>query len=581
MIENMRKYTGLMVVVFVLLGAGFLFTMNDIGTGSTGGGGPTVLEVHGQSYDQQAYQRMGEQTLQMCSAVGMHNYINFLLAPNADAMQYAFRLGGMGFNYFNLPTQGGISKQELNRFVANRVILQHAIKDMGLYASEEEISEAIKNLPAFAPNGKYNEGAYAQFIDKRLGRLGMTEKHLRELMRENICLNKIINIVGGGLTHTRVATQNQLEAQMQTITLAKITFNREDFVKKEKPTEEEIKAYWEAHQDAYKTDEQRRISYYYIDLPKEIEEEKKEEEKIEASTPKTPEEIAKKAADDKAKAEAKAAETVAKREQRAAEAKKLTRDINAFYDRILVSEENKKALDFAAIVAEHKGNFLQSKLFTRSSLPKGLQGLALRGSSNRNKSLAEVIFSTPMAEKDYDRVSDPLPVGDTGWIVFVLDEVITPEPLDYEAARDKARDNLIGENATEKVQQAAKDARQAVTELMAAGKDFDTAAREKSLTPVQVGPYQRNSSPANEPSAAELHNVASGLNPGEVSETIDEANRSIFIYVEKRELEDTEENKLRVDNAMQGAKIDLMLRTFLNWINHQYQNADVKGLATE
>ena len=157
----------------------------------------------------------------------------------------------------------------------------------------------------------------------------MTEKHLRELMRENICLNKIINIVGGGLTHTRVATQNQMEAQMQTITLAKIVFNREDFVKKEEPTEEEIKAYWEAHQDAYKTDEQRRISYYYIDLPKEIEEEKKEEEKAEVSTPKTPEEIAKKAADDKAKAEAKAAEATAKREQRAAEAKKLTRDINA------------------------------------------------------------------------------------------------------------------------------------------------------------------------------------------------------------------------------------------------------------
>ena len=37
MIENMRKYTGLMVVVFVLLGAGFLFTMNDIGTGNSGG----------------------------------------------------------------------------------------------------------------------------------------------------------------------------------------------------------------------------------------------------------------------------------------------------------------------------------------------------------------------------------------------------------------------------------------------------------------------------------------------------------------------------------------------------------------
>lgn len=564
MIENMRKYTGLMVVVFVLLGAGFLFTMNDIGTssgGMGGGAGPTVLEVHGQALDQQGYERMGERTLQLCSEVGMHNYINFLMAPDARQMQQALQLGRFGYNYFTMMRQN-LSAQEMNRFVANRIILQRSIEEMGLYASDDDVSEAIKALPAFSAGGKYSEAAYALYVENRLGKLGMTEKNLRELVRESLCLNKLVNIVGGGLVPARSAVKDQLEAEMQTVTLAKVVFKRDDFVKKEQPTEENIKAYWEAHKDAYKTDEKRRITYYFIDLPAEPEEKKDP------------------AAD--AKDDAKAKEAAEKSEQRHTAAKGLTRKINELYDGIIDSENNKKPLDFPAIVAKHGGKVVKSELFTRATLPGELKGLTLRGASNGNRPLADAIFSQPMSSNDYDRVSNPLPVGETGWIVFVLEEVVKPTDLDYDAARAKAREQLIAENATEKVKQAAEEARTAVLELMKQGKDFDTAAREKGLTPVQVGPFTLNGpAPKDEPSAKQLHNIASGLNPGAVSETINEKERSLFIYVEKRELEDTEENKLRVDNAVQGAEIDLMIRTYLNWINHQYSKAEVKGRASQ
>ncbi|MBK1830306.1 SurA N-terminal domain-containing protein [Verrucomicrobiaceae bacterium R5-34] len=568
----MRKYTGLMVVVFVLLGAGFLFTMNDIGTGSgvSGGSGPTVLEVHGQSIDQQSYSRMGEQTLQLCSEAGLHNYINFLMAPDAQQMQQALQLGRFGYNYFTM-MRNNLTATELNRFVANRIILKRAITEMGLYASEDEVTEAIKSLPTFSSGGKYSEAAYTLFAEKRLGRMGMTERHLRDLVRENLCLNKLVNIVGGGLAPSRSATQDMLEAQMQTVTLAKVTFQRDDFVEKENPSEEEVKAYWEAHQDAYKTDEQRRISYLLLTLPEDADEAATEDDKAEAE-PKNEEEA-------KAKAQAKAAEETQKRELRATAAKALTRQIQELYDSIIESENEKLPLDFKAIVEKHDHQVTESELFTRAKLPAELQGLTLRGSSNQNRPLSEDIFKMKKSDNAYNNVSAPLPVGEHGWVVFVLEEVVEPELLDYDAARAKARAQLIGENATEKVKLAAEEARSAVLELMKAGKDFDTAVREKGLTPVQVGPFASSTPPQDEPSAQQLHGIAAGLNPGEVSEVINEADRSLFFLVEKRELEDTEENKLRVDNAVQGAEMDLMIRTFLNWINHQYQKAEVKAPA--
>ncbi|WP_435894182.1 SurA N-terminal domain-containing protein [Oceaniferula spumae] len=571
----MRKYTGLMVVVFVLLGAGFLFTMNDIGTGggAGGGSGPTVLQVYGDSLDQQNYNRMGEQTLQLCSETGMHNYINFLMAPDAAQMQQALQLGRFGMNYFTM-MRNNLTTQELNRFVANRMILQRSIEEMGLYASEDEVSEAIKSLPTFSDQGKYSEAAYSLFAEKRLGKLGMTEKHLRDVMRENLCLNKLINIVGGGLTPSRSATQDQLEAQMQTVTLAKVVLTRDKFLAAENPTEEEVKTYWEAHQDAYKTDEKRRISYLLLNLPEEADE-SEEEEKDDTAAETDP---AKAEEEEKAKALAKVAEQTAKREKRAQAGKALTRQIQELYDSIIDSENDKKPLDFDAIAAKKDLKVVKSELFSRSELPEELQGLTLRGSSNQNRPLADVIFAMSMSDNAYNRVSAPLPVGEHGWVVFVLEEVVEPVLLDYEAAKDKARAQLSSQNATDKVKKAAEEARTAVLELMKSGKDFDAAVREKGLTPVQVGPFSNSTAPPkDEPSAQQLHSIAAGLNPGEVSETINENDRSLFFLVEKRELEDTEENKLRVDNAMQAAEIDLMLRTYLNWLNHQYQKAEVKA----
>lgn len=578
MIENMRKYTGLMAIVFVLLGAGFLFTMNDIGGSSGGGGtGPTMLEVNGYSLDQQAYQRMGANTLQLANEAGLSSYINFLMAPDAAQLQQSVQLGRYGYNYYSM-MRNNIRNKDLNRFVANRLFLQNAMETMGIYASEEEITETLKTSPIFSAGGKYNAAAYTLFVEKRLGKLGMTEKDLRSIIRESLCLNKLVSIVGGGLSPSRAATETLLEAQSQTVTLAKIVLNRDDFVEKEDPTEEEIKVYWESHQDAYKTDEQRKISYVLLTLPKE--EEVKEETKEAADTAgKTDEE---KAAAELAKLEAKAKAKTDKAEKLRLASKALTQEIKDTYQDILDSESVKKPLDFKALLAARKHELVATELFTRGTLPKELADLTLRGSSNRNRPLGEDIFNVSMSKTDYDRVSDPLPVGENGWIIFVLDEVIEPVLLDYTAARGKARAKLIGENATKKVKQAAKDQRIAILELMEAGKDFDAAAKEKGLTPVQVGPFSNaGTPPKDEPSARELHTLASGINPGELSETINENDRSLFFFLVKRELEDTEENKLNIDRAVDAAKVDLMLRTYLSWMNTQYENADVKGQATE
>lgn len=583
MIENMRKYTGLMAAVFILLAAGFLFTMNDISGGGGGGmgSGPTVLEANGRILDQQEYRRMGDSTLQLASEAGLHLYVNFLIVPDAPQLQQAMQLLQYGYpNYYR--TMGrNLKADDLNRFISNRIIIQQAMQSMGVRASDEEINTAIMSSPSFSSEGKFDNAKYASFIEKRLGRLGMTEKDLREIVHESLCLNKIIEIVGGGLLVPRQAAQDLLEAQMQAVSISRVVFNRDDFVEKEQPSEEEIKAYWDTHQDAYKTEEQRRINYILLTLPPET-----QVKSSPATLPADATEEQKKAhaEAEQARLDAEAQVKAQLADKRAQDARSIQKEIDQISQEIYNSEEEKKPLDFAAIITKRNRQIIETSLFSRSKLPKEIAALKLRGNFNKGKTIADFIFGHSTASQDpYDLVSDALPVGEHGWIVFTLEEVVEPTLLDYTAARGAARAQLVSENGSIKVKEAAQAARAATAELVKSGKSFDEAAKEQGLTPVQIGPFTINDreTQSKDPSYRLLHQKASGLNPGDLSETIDENDRSLFFYLISREVEDTEESKQRIESVINNGKNQIMMIAFLNWLQQQYQEADVKGLAVE
>ena len=60
--------------------------------------------------------------------------------------------------------------------------------------------------------------------------------------------------------------------------------------------------------------------------------------------------------------------------------------------------------------------------------------------------------------------------------------------LDYTSARGAARAQLVSENGSIKVKEAAQAAREATAELVESGKSFDEAAKEQGLAPAQIGP---------------------------------------------------------------------------------------------
>ena len=245
-----------------------------------------------------------------------------------------------------------------------------------------------------------------------------------------------------------------------------------------------------------------------------------------------------------------------------------------FYNKI----SEKLPVDFNAIMKELDKEVVKTELFSSTSLPNNLSAFnTIRGSVNAGKTLTNTIFEITKSADPYYNLSEPIPVGANAWIMFTLEEIVEPTLLEYESAKDQARTDLIAESAAQKLKDAAKDAHAKILASMVAGKDFQAAAEENEYTPTQVGPYSSQGiPPKNEINHRQLYVTASGLNSGELSEVVDEPNRSLFIHVNKREIEDTEQNKTIVDGAVENSGAQLNIITWLNWINTQFQQAEVK-----
>jgi hypothetical protein len=167
MIENLRKYTGLIIVLFVLVLIGFLFM--DTSTMRSGGGGRPYIKVEGRTYTDKEFSNLGASAYQLTQS----------LAQSGDFPLYSFLFGMSG--------DAQSQDKAMENFFANRMLLRSAKEEFGIYPGEEEIDSFIRKLRAFTgPNGEFSQEAYRNFIEKGIGRLGLTEGDIRALASDVI-----------------------------------------------------------------------------------------------------------------------------------------------------------------------------------------------------------------------------------------------------------------------------------------------------------------------------------------------------------------------------------------------------------
>jgi hypothetical protein len=550
MIENMRKYTGLMVVVLVLLAAGLVLTMKPGGSGG-GGAGNEFMQVNDVSLDQNDFSKAGKNTISAVQRLAqMQNYNDF----------FKFR------EFVGTLTGNASSETQSHlNFVTNRILLKQAAEELGLYSAPEVAQKYIQDNMFKGRDGSHDAKLYSAYIES-LGNLGLKEKDFQQLVAEYIVFIKTRDIIGGGLTPSKLSTIAEDKLNRQDIGMSVVSFKLVDFEKEITPTEDEIKSYWETHKDRYKTERTLKLTYVLTNL----------DTSDEPKRP-TPAADADPAAVSKQNPEYQE-KLVSWTEQRKGHTKILTKIFSDFVDQVQDSEG--KDFDKAAVVAKEQAgedfSIVNTEAFTIGNAPEELKSLSLKN-YQQGTQLIDLIFAKKFNAEDIYHNFDNFTVGRDGNVAIRLNEDIQPKVKSYDDAKELAKANLISKLAGEAMTKAAEDAKTKLTAAVADSKSFSDAAKEAELTVNELAPFNESAPPTEVANAASFFRIAQITDPKTVATELSTSDDSAtIIYVATRTLTVEGDEALKETQLVEQAANSQKYWVFNAWINGLTEKAELK-----
>ncbi len=554
MIENIRKYTGLMMVILVILFFSFLFLDSRSARGALAGG-HAVIKIADRTYNDKEFKTLGQGAFELTSS----------LAQSGDFGLYQFLMG--------MATGASSKDDAAEKFFVGRMILRQAKEEFGVYPADEEISAYIKSMRAFAgPDGKFNPDTYRNYVEKYIGRLGLTENDIRELASDVLASKKLNSIVGSGLSVDRDAVAKNLALENQKISGEIARMDLTPFEEKIQPTDEEIKTYWENIQDAFTTAPLRKFTYVLVSpvLPAETAEKD------------APESIAEATASDEAKKEAKKKKDEEKAKKSAAlaeERRKKQLETDTLVDDFLYKLEEQKGSGFEELAKANGWEVKTTELFAQATPPKDID-ISLRATSSKGGKAVDELFKVQVTTDAFSKISEAIPVGENQWVVARMDGEEKSRPKTFEEARADARAQYISEKAGEALKTAATEAVTKIKALITGGKTFAEAAKEAGIT-TEIHPFKDIISTSRPDGATEPQNLfatAKAVDPGTVADVITESDRAFILYVAKREVVKEADAAKRLDSEVTARTNENETVAFVSWMNARIEAAKVEQL---
>ena len=84
--------------------------------------------------------------------------------------------------------------------VLNLLVLRHEADRLGIRPSTSEVADRVRNLPAFNGNGGFDFKKFGDFVQNALAPRGLSEEHIEQLVRDELCLNQIKQLLAAGVS---------------------------------------------------------------------------------------------------------------------------------------------------------------------------------------------------------------------------------------------------------------------------------------------------------------------------------------------------------------------------------------------
>ncbi len=156
-----------------------------------------------------------------------------------------------------------LKQQALWRLIDRKVMLQQA-RQMGLQVSDRELAASIQAIKAFQTNGVFDSNQYQRV----LARARLTPEAFEVDQRQSLILSKLQDLLLAGVTVSEGELRSYYDWLEAQVDIEYVLFSPKDMTVAD-PSPAELKDYFEANKEKYKTPPKVKVRYIRID-PKEL-----------------------------------------------------------------------------------------------------------------------------------------------------------------------------------------------------------------------------------------------------------------------------------------------------------------------
>ena len=384
---------------------------------------------------------------------------------------------------------GQNQNQAYAQFILNLLVLRHEADRLGIRPSTSEVADRVRNLPAFRGDGGFDFKKFGDFVQNGLAPRGLGEEHIEQLVRDELCLNQIKQLLAAGVSIPEAEINANYERSYEKLYVSVIRLRPTDFEKEIKVGDDDAQKYFETHKTELKSEEKRKVEVVSLVL-----------------------------SDDQ---------------------KKLTGK-----ERIEVLQKlSDRATDFTQALLEKGANFKQvaEKFQVPIQTTGEFTATAPDPKLNIDPQLGAAAFKLSMQEPN----SDPIQVAD-GFYILHLAGISEARPLTMEEAKPKIVEAIKNSRARERMSTKAAEIVQQLREgaKSPAGAGLQAAIQKAGVKAEKVPPFsfldETTEAQAKEPNKEPpdlivIKEAVAYLNPGEISNFLPADDSGLIAILEKRE----------------------------------------------
>jgi hypothetical protein len=374
-------------------------------------------------------------------------------------------------------------------FALNLVVLRHEAARLGIRPSYSEIAEVVRTLPAFQGDSGFDMSKFSDFVQNRLAPMGLTEEHIEQLVRDQLSLNQIKQLLGTGVTIPKGELDENFQRGYDALFVSVVRFQSADFAKDIKVGDDEVQKHYDVHKADLKTDEKRKVEFITLALS---DEEKKltGKERIEA-----------------------------------------------------LQKLSDRATDFTQALLEKGADFKQAA--EKFHLPVHETGEFTKAEPDPQLKADQALAAAAFKLSPQEPNSDPVQVAE-GFYILHLAGVTEARPLTLEEAKPKIVETIKKSKARELMSTKAAEVVQQLREAKRSGQPPEAAIQKAGAKADKIPPFSlieedKQKSQDKEPTKSEptdlpaIKQAVAFLDPGDISDFFPAGENGFVVILEKRE----------------------------------------------